>query len=188
VTGLEPVDGAEPTVHEARPATVSSINKEARGGEETAHRQAPVTAVFTEFKYRACRYRLLYGEPFRTTQVAHQPGYRRFRNDFTPGSRFILDLWRRNDYGTLQWRCYVCETVGFGETANLIPTVHPGARILLSTQGAGESKTFLAWLYENAKLGIHPLQVPRETFEAAHFRLHGSRVFGLNPRVLSGEL
>jgi hypothetical protein len=46
---------------------------------------------------------------------------------------------------------------------------------------------FLAWLDQLEKSGIDPVTCPRETFEAAHFRLQGSRADITPPRRLSGR-
>jgi hypothetical protein len=59
--------------------------------------------------------------------------------------------------------------------------------VLLSTKGAAQSRVFLAWLDQLEKSGIDPVTCPRETFEAAYFRLQGSRADITPPRRLSGR-
>ena len=104
------------------------------------------------------------------------------------GSRFALDLWSRNAYGTVRWRCFVCESVGAGEEAERVPFVTPAARVLLHTQGAAQSRLFLHWLAGLTEEGIDPLACPADTFLAAHFRLQGSRADRIPPARLSGRV
>jgi len=195
------VDGSKTTAHEARPAItnadIQSGTEEGREERNTdglpASSLCPetlryVTTVLTEFKAKDCHHRILFGAPVKRSIVLRERGHLKVRQIFLPGARFVLDLWRRNAHGTLQWRCFVCETVAPGELAQRVPRVIPGARILLATQGAAESKLFLSWLYGLTHGGVDVLTIPRETFEAAHFRLKGSRVLGLPMNTLSGSL
>ena len=120
--------------------------------------------------------------------LARRRGHLRVRHEFAAGSRFILDLWRRNEYGTLQWSCYVAECGAPGQVIQSVPFVVPGARVLLFTRGAAQSKAFLAWLYDLNHRGIDPLHCPTETFEAVHFRLHGRRSHQWQIAALNGTL
>ncbi len=147
----------------------------------------PVTTVRTLFAEGAKNYRLLFGRPLRIETVTQREGYTAAIGRFAPGARFGLDLWRSNAYGTIQWRCFVCEAIGPGGTGEGVPCVEPAARVLLKTKGAAQSRVFLAWLDQLEKSGIDPVTCPRETFEAAHFRLQGSRADITPPRRLSGR-
>lgn len=133
-------------------------------------------------------YRLLFGHPKCSRILLATQGHTAKLNVFTVGARFALDLWSRNAYGTVRWRCFVCEAVGPGEQAERVPFVSPAARVLLSTEGAAQSRVFLAWLRGLEAEGINPLECPAELFLAAHFRLHGSRADTLPPARLSGRL
>ena len=72
----------------------------------------------------------------------------------------------RNAYGTVRWRCFVCETVGPGEEAERVPFVTPAARVLLHTQGAAQSRLFLKWLAGFAEEAIDPPKCPADLFLA----------------------
>ena len=150
-------------------------------------KRIPVTTVRTLFAEGAKNYRLLFGRPLRIETVSQTEGYTAAIARFEPGARFALDLWRCNAYGTIQWRCFVCEAIGPGEAGEGVPCVAPAARVLLKTKGAAQSRVFLAWLDQLEKSGIDPVTCPRETFEAAHFRLQGSRADITPPRRLSGR-
>jgi hypothetical protein len=152
----------------------------------TATRGA-VTTVRTVFHLGAKNYRLLFGLPLRTNTVTRAKGYTAAVAHFAPGARFGLDLWRRNAYGTIQWRCFVCEAIRVGEEGEVVPFVTPAARVLLQTKGAAQSRLFLAWLAELETEGIDPMICPSATFEAAHFRLQGSRADTTPARRLRGE-
>ena len=147
-----------------------------------------LTQVDTEFLDGRCNYRILFGCANRTQLLEQIRGRTWERHWFVAGSRFALDLWRRNAYGTIQWRCFVCEAVGPGNVIDTLPCVRPGARVLLATHGAAQSKLFLAWLNELELAGVSAPGCPRETFEAAHFRLMGLRADRVPPRRLSGLL
>jgi hypothetical protein len=149
-------------------------------------RRIPVTTVHTLFVQGAKNYRLLFGRPLRIETVSQTEGYTAAIARFAPGARFGLDLWRSNSYGTIQWRCFVCEAIGPGEAGEGVPCVTPAARVLLKTKGAAQSRVFLGWLAEVVNSGIDPVTCPRQTFEAAHFRLQGSRADITPPRRLSG--
>ncbi len=146
-----------------------------------------VTTVRTLFAEGAKNYRLLFGRPLRIETVTQREGYTAAIARFAPGARFGLDLWRSNAYGTIQWRCFVCEAIGPGGAGEGVPCVEPAARVLLKTKGAAQSRVFLAWLDQLEKSGIDPVTCPPETFEAAHFRLQGSRADITPPRRLSGR-
>jgi hypothetical protein len=146
-----------------------------------------LTSVQTLYREGRQNYRVLFGEPLRTQKMARAEGYTVNVLGFVPGARFALDLWACNQYGTIRWRCFVCEAIGPGEEGDRVPMVAPAARVLLHTQGAAQSRLFLAWLRELEEAGVDPLTCPKETFEAAHFRMHGSRADRAPARRLSGR-
>lgn len=186
------MDGSKTTAHEARPAATGFNPKAEREKGRAEHAPAPgaacgfLTTVITEFKSKDRHHRILFGEPVRRSVLIRVKGHLKVRHEFAQDARFVLDLWRRNEYGTLQWRCFVCESVAPGDSAQGVPQVIPGARVLLVTKGAAESRIFLSWAYAVSRSGVDLLRIPRETFEAAHFRLKGSRAQGLHVNTLSG--
>jgi hypothetical protein len=154
---------------------------------EKASRLVPVTTVHTLYREGCKNFRALFGTPLRTETIARAEGYTRQVLRFERGARFALDLWACNAYGTIQWRCFVCEAIGPGEEGSRVPWVTPAARVLLHTRGAAQSRLFLAWLRELEESGVDPLRCAREIFEAAHFRLQGSRADKTPARRLSGQ-
>ena len=146
------------------------------------------TQVHEEFVEGRRNYRLLFGSPSRQHTVNAEEGYSARANYFLPGTRFGLDLWSRNDYGTVRWRCFVCEAVQPGESAERVPFVTPAATVLLSTKGAAQSRLFLAWLAGLEGEGVDILACSADLFVAAHFRLQGSRADTTLPARLSGRL
>ena len=117
-----------------------------------------------------------------------RPGETRLALKFAQGTRFALDLIWAKFLGTVQWRCFVCEAIGSGEEGVLVPTVTPAARVLLHTKGAAQSRLVLAWFRELELGGINLATCVPETFEAAQFRLLGSRADRIAPQRLSGRL
>jgi hypothetical protein len=147
-----------------------------------------LTQVSEEFMAGRHNYRLLFGHPMITRTARAKEGYTAKLSYFTAGSRFALDLWSTNAYGTVRWRCFVCEAVGPGDEAERVPFVTPAAHVLLHTKGAAQSRLFLAWLAGLVEEGVDPLVCPADVFLAAHFRLHGSRADATAPERLSGRL
>ena len=146
------------------------------------------TQVHEEFVEGRHNYRLLFGSPSRQRTVNAEEGHSARANYFLPGTRFGLDLWSRNSYGTVRWRCFVCEAVRPGQSAERVPFVTPAATVLLSTKGAAQSRLFLAWLAGIEEEGVDLLSCPADFFVAAHFRLQGSRADTTLPARLSGRL
>lgn len=146
------------------------------------------TVVYEEFAEGRRNYRLLFGQPIRRRDVRSHEGYSARVNFFGPGTRFALDLWDRNEYGTIRWRCFVCESVTAGQAAETVPCVTPAASVLLSTKGAAESRLFLTWLAGLEGEGVDPITCPAEMFLAADFRLHGTRADTAPVQRLSGRL
>ncbi len=76
-----------------------------------------LTTVQTIFHEGRKNYRVLFGTPHRCeTQVCIE-GLTRKVYQFAPSARFALDLWACNRYGTIEWRCYVCEAIGAGNAS-----------------------------------------------------------------------
>jgi hypothetical protein len=169
----------------AKSAAAGPIPRASTAASDAAGRA--VTTVCTEMSEGTKHYRLLFGEPLRTETVRRADGTTMQVLSFAPAARFALDLWRRLSTGSTQSRCFVCEAISPGEEGDRVPCVRPAARVLLETKGAAQSRVFLAWLAELQRLGTDPVRCPREIFEAAHFRLQGSRANGLPARRLSGR-
>lgn len=73
-------------------------------------------------------------------------GIRRRLLRFAPGTRFAIDYWERNDYGTTRWRVVVCAAITAGEEGTILPAVRPAALVLADVQGSTRVRAFLAWL------------------------------------------
>jgi hypothetical protein len=157
-----------------------------QGAKISGPKKTYLTSVRTQFLEGVRNFRVLFGVPLRCVTVRERQGETVKIYYFKQGSRFALDLWARNAYGTIQWRCFVCEAIAPGFEADTVPYVRPAARVLLQTKGAAQSRLFLAWLQELEGRGVDPLFCPPEVFESAHFRLHGSRADRTLARRLSG--
>jgi hypothetical protein len=175
---------------ESKPATgpggFSTDFIPAAGVQEVWPQHIYLTTVHTHFCEGAKNYRVLFGNPLRCETLLCIPGVTRKAYQFAAGARFALDLWACNRYGTIEWRCYVCDAIGPEMPADRVPLVMPGARVLLHTKGAAQSRLFLSWLADFESRGLDPLRCPAETYEAVHFRLQGSRADKTSIRTLSG--
>ena len=155
---------------------------------ELPARAVALTNVRVVYRAGAQNDRVLFGRPVRKRILQRSEGHTDAMWSFRAGERFAIDLWRRNAYGTIQWRCFVCEGLERGEVGEVIPCATPGVRVLLKTSGAAQSRLFLAWLATLESQGIDLLNCPGTLFEAAHFRLHGSRADRTRPERLSAHL
>jgi hypothetical protein len=174
-------DGGENATNEGH--RTSSTRGQGAG---TSGAKTYLTRVHTQFREGLKNYRVLFGVP-ETIETIHQiEGETDQIYYFAAYQRFALDLWKRNAYGTIQWRCFVCEAVVPGTEAETVACISPAAKVLLHTKGAAQSRLFLAWLADVESAGLDLLHCPPETFESAHFRLQGSRADRTPPRRLSG--
>jgi Protein of unknown function (DUF2840) len=203
VADHKPVDGRGRTAHESCDGNNRVVNSEENGrqyafdagqrsrseaGQGAGKRQAKIylTRVYTQFRDGFKNYRVLFGVPEKIETLHQIEGETDQLYTFAAGARFALDLWKRNAYGTIQWRCFVCEAVAPGIEAETVPRIAPVAKVLLQTKGAAQSRLFLTWLAAVESAGLDLIHCPSETFESAHFRLQGSRADRTPPRRLSG--
>jgi hypothetical protein len=147
-----------------------------------------LTVVHTLYHEGRHNFRVLFGKPIEVKTRLRITGHTRGVARFAPGARFALDLWTCNTYGTRQWRCFVCEAIRPGEEGDRVPCVVPAARVLLHTKGTAQSQLFLTWLRDLEEGGVDLAGCPAAVFEAAHFRLQGSRADRTRPGRLSGRL
>jgi hypothetical protein len=156
------------------------------GGSGSEGSRVYLTQVRTQYRAEKRNYRVLFGEPECIETLREWEGHGDKVYRFAQGARFALDLWARNAYGTTHWRCFVCEAIGPGMQGMTVPFVNPAVRVLIHTKGAAQSRLFLQWLLMLEASSVNLLRCPRETFEAAHFRLQGSRADRTPPQRLSG--
>jgi len=142
------------------------------------------TQVIELFREGERNYRLLFGQSTLSRLLRSQEGLTARAHYLAPRSRFALDLWSRNAYGTVRWRTFICETVSAGESAQRVPFVAPAARILFSSKGAAQSRLALAWLASLEHRGVDLSKCPAEQFLAAHLRLQGYRADRATPQHL----
>lgn len=122
-----------------------------------------LTVVVIDYKTRRRNHRLLFGAP----RLEIRRGWRRRLAAFSPGDVFGYERWRADQYGTQDWRFYVCQCAQDGSLAR-IPGVLPGAEILLSAYGKTRVKRTLSTIdYLKTKLG--PLEnISPEDWRAVH--------------------
>jgi hypothetical protein len=114
-------------------------------------------------------YRILFGKPQKI--AIHNTG----ETDaacayFNPGQIFALDLWRCNEYGTIEWAVYVLQAARPGEIIVRVPQVTPGAKVLLEAHGKHRAQAALRELDELQKR-IDPTTLPPGRFLLTDFRL-----------------
>ncbi len=96
---------------------------------------------------------------------------RRRRLFFRPGATFALVRWASNDHGTVLSRLDILRAVDAGAPCQSVPTVLPGAEILLRANGWPKVAQVLRHLDAIDALGIDPTQVPDHHWRHVHNRL-----------------
>jgi len=115
-----------------------------------------LTAVYIRYRKNRINHRLRFGTPSIQTRL----GWHESLISFAPDQIFGYIRWSANEYGTQDWRLFVCK-VG-GKSQNMIglsggntgrhnrltriPGVLPGAHVLLKTQGATRVKRALKFI------------------------------------------
>ena len=115
-----------------------------------------LTAVYIRYRKNRINHRLRFGEPHSETRL----GWHSRLASFKPAQIFGYIRWSANEYGTQDWRLFVCKAGGLhsqnlgldgGNTGHhnrltRIPSVLPGAHILLKTQGKARVKRALEYI------------------------------------------
>lgn len=115
-----------------------------------------LTAVYIRYRKDRINHRLRFGAPTLETRLDKYSAVAAF----IPTQIFGYIRWSANEYGTQDWRLFVCKTAGNphhidgqggGNTGHhnrltRIPGVMPGAHILLKTQGKARVKRALGYI------------------------------------------
>jgi len=90
---------------------------------------------------------------------------------FSPGAAFALVRWAANEHGTVLSRLDILRAVGSGEPCQTIPTVTPGADILLRVDGWPQVERILQLIDAIEAIGIDPTEVAPDHWRHVHNRL-----------------
>lgn len=116
---------------------------------------APLTRVALAYIEPRFKLYLRFGEPAHTLQLDR---WRRCAV-FMPGAVFCRIRWQANDYGTIRWQLMVMQACTPLGTAQRIPGVQPGARLLLHAEGENAVRAVLERIDAIEALGIAPVAV-----------------------------
>jgi hypothetical protein len=116
---------------------------------------APLTHVSLAYLEARIDIYLRFGEPERTIRLDR---WRRVAM-FLPGAVFCRIRWHANDYGTVRWQLMVMQACTPLDSAQRIPGVLPGARLLLHVEGEPAVRAVLAQLDAIEAQGIAPADV-----------------------------
>lgn len=97
---------------------------------------------------------------------------------FPPGTVFALVRWASNDFGTIFSRIDVVRAVERGDAHQTLPSVRPGAEILLRISGWPKVERVLRAIDAVEDLGIEAADVAPDYWRHVNNRLSG----GLEPR------
>jgi hypothetical protein len=114
---------------------------------------APLTRVALAYVEQRFDLYLRFGEPQRMIR------YDRWRRCavFPPNAMFCRIRWQANDYGTVRWQLMVMQACTPRDSAQRIPGVQPGARLLLHAEGDGQVRAVLDRIDGIEALGIAPV-------------------------------
>ena len=94
---------------------------------------------------------------------------------FKPGRVFGYVRWLANEYGTLEWRISLVQTIqpqgGSSRILSKIPGVSPGGEVLLLVTGNTRVKQALLLVDEIEAMGIDPEQVSPAYYRHVHNRI-----------------
>lgn len=96
----------------------------------TAPTDPPLTAVIIAYRKNQMNHRLIFGDP--TLKIRR--GWRRELAAFPEDCIFAYERWTANQYGTQDWRLFICRTKNDGDISK-IPGIVPGAEILMNASG-----------------------------------------------------
>ena len=110
---------------------------------------------------------LRFGNPARTIQLD------RWRRSavFLPASIFCRIRWESNDYGTTRWQLMVMQACTPLDAVQRIPSIQPGARLLLHAEGERQVQAVLPLIDVIEVLGMAPIDV-----SPAYWRTLGNRL------------
>lgn len=127
----------------------------------------PLTRVSLAYVEQHIDLYLRFGEPARTIRL---DCWRRVAM-FSPGAVFCRIRWNANDYGTIRWQLMVMRACTPVDTAQRIPGVLPGARLLLHAEVEPAVRAVLARIDAIEALGIAAIDV-----SPAYWRTVGNRL------------
>ncbi|VFR36893.1 Glycosidases [plant metagenome] len=133
---------------------------------------APLTRVSLAYIEPRFKLYLRFGEPVRTLQLDR---WRRCAM-FLPGAMFCRIRWQANDYGTVRWQLMVMQACTPLDAAQRIPSVQPGARLLLHAEGENQVRAVLERIDGIEALGIAPTAV-----SPAYWRTLANRLAARSP-------
>lgn len=90
---------------------------------------------------------------------------------FPPGTTFALVRWAANEHGTVLSRLDIVRAAAPGEACQTIPTVTPGADILLRVHGWPKVERMLQHIDAIEATGIDPVEVAPDHWRHVHNRL-----------------
>ena len=117
---------------------------------------------------------LLFGHPETRYPIhSEESGSTAEIHTFTPDSWFGLSRQRLNDYGIVDWEMFFLRAVRPGETANVLPGVHPGAELMLYTHGKRRASQVQRYLELLTDDGLDPASLPQLHRKATPFLQRG---------------
>lgn len=90
---------------------------------------------------------------------------------FPPGSVLALVRWAANEHGTVLSRLDIMRTVERGAACQTVPTVTPGAEVLLHVDGWPKVERVLQLIDAIEARGIDPIEVSPDHWRHVHNRM-----------------
>ncbi|MEL6361748.1 MAG: DUF2840 domain-containing protein [Pseudomonadota bacterium] len=122
-----------------------------------------LTLVTIAYRKRRHNHRLVFGTPVLDIR---RNWCRRFAA-FEPEQMFGYERWQANQYGTQDWRIFVCRARYQGAITR-VPGVMPGAEILLSAIGKTQVKRVLRAIDHFRNDGVALVSVPPHQWRTIH--------------------
>ena len=129
--------------------------------------RVPLTRVSLAYIAQRINLYLRFGHPARTVQLDR---WRRCAV-FLPAAIFCRIRWESNDYGTVRWQLMVLQACTPLDAMQSIPSVRPGARLLLHAEGENAVPAVLERIDGIEGQGIAAIDV-----SPAYWRTLGNRL------------
>lgn len=122
-----------------------------------------LTLVTIAYRKRRHNHRIVFGAPVLDIR---RDWHRRFAA-FEPEQMFGYERWQANQYGTQDWRIFICRARYQGAITR-VPGVMPGAEILLSAIGKTQVKRALQAIDHLRNDGVALVSVPPHQWRTIH--------------------
>lgn len=128
---------------------------------------ACLTRVSLAYMLDRISHYLRFGSPYKEQMLDRSRAFAWFK----PGDLFGYIRWQAGDYGTLDWRLFVCLTGQPEERLTRVRGIRPSAHILLNANGKAQVQRFFTVLDTLEEDGFDPAELSPDYYRHCHNRI-----------------